>query len=201
MIEFRCTYCGKSMRAVDDAGGSTGTCIACGRSVQVPQQLATPGLKMEPDPTLGADARVAREPAAPLPPGRFRLAEASCQLWRKGGLANQPMQYEVEHVGLDGMTLLYATKRRSGTIATAPRRPIWEVGDELEAALSVGAFPTPLRLLTEVVEIADRADGPGCRIELRLSVVQDETAKKLQMLVDHEDLRQRKSKGLFSSAT
>ena len=47
-IIFHCEYCGKEIRAADDAGGKWGKCPACHNKLYVPSQVSGDDLKVEP---------------------------------------------------------------------------------------------------------------------------------------------------------
>lgn len=47
-IIFHCEYCGKEIRAADDAGGRWGKCPACHNKLYVPSQVSGDDLKVEP---------------------------------------------------------------------------------------------------------------------------------------------------------
>ncbi len=47
-IVFHCEYCGKEIRAADDAGGKWGKCPACHNKLYVPGQVSGEDLKVAP---------------------------------------------------------------------------------------------------------------------------------------------------------
>jgi hypothetical protein len=122
-------------------------------------------------------------------------------MWKKGALSTAKTDLPVENCGRDGLTLLYGTVKRAGTIAGAPRRPPWDAGTQVDVALTVGAFARPLRFLAEIVEIKAWTDGFGCRVELRIVEANEDVRNRLGMLEQREDLRGRRKTGLFGSAT
>lgn len=201
MVDFRCPHCGKGMRAPDELAGKSGTCPACGQAVVVPKPPPTPGIRVEEPPTAQTPkpAPQTQPEAEQRAAQRFKLAEASCRLWKEGSLATDKMEYPVEDVSRTGLKVLYGTEKKPGTLAVAPRLPPWEIGTRLEVALSVGAFAKPLRFTAELVRIQPRPGGKGCELGLKIVKADQDVSTRLGMLEDREDLRARRKTGIFGA--
>jgi len=199
MLQFSCNFCGKIIHAPEQTAGRKGTCPACGKEVIVPladpSEAGTPVIRVEPGPeALGASGAAS---SRDLPPGRYRLAEASVRMWKHGGLADQKGDHDLDNFGLDGLRVVYGLKKKAGTIVSAPRTPPWGAGAKVDVALEVGAFATPLKFVAEIDKITERPGGIGCDVDLHIIDVNDETRRKMEMLAERDDLRMRKKKGLF----
>jgi hypothetical protein len=194
MIGFACNACGSRMLVNESAAGTTITCSSCKRETTVPPRSTRPSVVIEPGPSLLGPSR----PSVPTPPGRFTVAEGTCRMWKKGGLANQKADHQLLNMGLDGLTVRYGAKKLPGTIATAPSKPPWAPGTELDVAVSVGAFAMPLRFAAELASVED-AGGLGCTVELKITALDEKTRERLTTLSEHEDLRQRSKTRLLGA--
>jgi hypothetical protein len=128
---------------------------------------------------------------------RFAVAEGRCRLWKAGGLLTDKSEHRVADVSRTGLSVLYGSKSKPGTIATAPRKPPWPVGTQVEVALTVGAFSAPIRLVAEIVKIEEPGAGKGCRVGLRIVKAGPDAEQRLKMLEEHEDLRHKRQERGF----
>jgi hypothetical protein len=204
VIEFRCPSCGESLRFDDGRAGESGSCALCGASVKVPEAPPAPGIRFEAD-SVGPVTPEAGEPreqedagASARQAARFELAEASCRLWKAGGLASDKTQHPVADVSRTGLRVLYSTRRKAKALAVAPKKPPWPVGTRVEVALSVGAFAKPIHLVAEIVRLEEMRD--GCDLGLKVVEADEDARTRLGMLEEREDLRRRRKSGLFGGS-
>lgn len=195
MILYRCPHCGKSFQGEDSEAGKEKSCRLCGGAYRIPTPSPTPGIQVE----LTA-ATVARDASAGGPAEgealraspRFGLAEAACTLRKEGALSVDKTEHPVADVSCTGLKLVYGARRKPGTLAVAPVAPKFAVGDRLEVSLRMGAFSKPLKLLCEVMRIEQLGFNKGYEVGLRIVKASEDGKRRLAMVEQYEDLRQRK---------
>ena len=201
MIEFRCPHCGKGLKVADDYAGTRGKCVACGEDVDIPKPVGTPGIRVQ-EGGLGTPIGInpTDQPTVAPPPGvagRFSLAEASCQIWRANEM---PPPENPEHKVLDvsrtGLKVLLGKKAKRRTLAHVHQAP-WNVGDQVEIDLKVGAFAKPIRFYAEVMRAGNLGLGKGTELGLKITKADEDALTRLEMLEKRDDLRQKRHGGTF----
>lgn len=200
MIEFRCPQCGQGLQAAEEYAGGKAKCFSCGGEVQIPEPVRAKGIRVQ-EGGLGTPIGVGPAETAPERPSgvakRFPLAEASCRIWRAGEMPppGNP-EHRVADVSRTGLRVVLGKRAKRRTLVHVQQAP-WKQGDEVELDLRVGAFANPIRLYAEVVRVEARGLGKGAELALRITRANEDALKRLELLEQRDDLRQRRKSDEF----
>lgn len=199
MIEFRCPSCGKGLRVEDGFAGQTGKCVACGRPVDIPKPLTAEGIRVADGGITGGIGKKPPQDAGAPPDSarRFLLAEAHCKIWRSGELppTNNP-EHRVADASSTGLRVILAAQAKRKTLVHL-HKALWVVGDQVELDLTVGAFASPIRLYAKIMRTRALGFGKGTELGLQITKADEEAQRRLKLLEEREDLRQRRKRDAF----